>query len=498
MQKYQQIKAEQTNLQTQLQVASQAVQVANERFSTINDQYARSMISRLAQRLKPGSPCPVCGSTEHPHPAVVDELIVVSEDEVKQTQKQLETARSKEDQLKAQVAQTNQRLQEEQAQIDQQLGQLNESMDVDGQDAPTIERLLQERLQANQAALQQLEAQIKQRDQWQASLTKAQGSLAQLAGQQAALSEQLTNTKAEQVTVKEQLDQALGQAPTTLTWEQMTELADHLGQLPQERQQLSDHQSSVKVVESRITELKPQVATKPTGDPQQVRADLQAKQSQVEATAQESGRLEARLQQRQLTIKQVSQLVDQQATMMAKLRSLNQLVMTLRGMGDKKLGLERFVLQQYFNEVLTVANQRFGQLTNDRYQFVLDQELKARSNQNGLEVDVYDDNAGKVRSVHTLSGGESFMASLALALALGEVVQQRQGGVQIDAFFVDEGFGSLDQDALDEALNALQSIEGQRMVGIISHVTELEERIPDQLKITAMDGRSRVSYQHEL
>ena len=128
----------------------------------------------------------------------------------------------------------------------------------------------------------------------------------------------------------------------------------------------------------------------------------------------------------------------------------------------------------------------------------MDQELKARSNQNGLEVDVYDDNAGKVRSVHTLSGGESFMASLALALALGEVVQQRQGGVQIDALFVDEGFGSLDQDALDEALNALQSIEGQRMVGIISHVTELEERIPDQLKITAMDGRSRVSYQHEL
>ena len=498
LQKHQPIKAEQTNLQTQLQVASQAVQVANERFATINDQYARSMISRLAQRLKPGSPCPVCGSTEHPHPAVVDELIVVLEDEVKQAQKQLEVARSKEGQLKEQVAQINQRLQEEQAQIDQQLGQLNESMEVDGQDEPTIERLLQERLQANQAALQQLEAQIKQRDQWKASLNKAQGSLAQLAGQQAALSEQLTNTKAEQVTVKEQLDQSLGQAPTTLTWEQMTELADHLEQLPQERQQLSDYQSAVKVVESRIADLKPQVAAKPTGDPQQVLADLQAKQSQVEATAQESGRLEARLQQRQLTIKQVSQLVDQQSTMMAKLRSLNPLVMTLRGMGDKKLGLERFVLQQYFNEVLTVANQRFGQLTNDRYQFVLDQELKARSNQNGLEVDVYDDNAGKVRSVHTLSGGESFMASLALALALGEVVQQRQGGVQIDALFVDEGFGSLDQDALDEALNALQSIEGQRMVGIISHVTELEERIPDQLKITAMDGRSRVSYQHEL
>ena len=277
----------------------------------------------------------------------------------------------------------------------------------------------------------------------------------------------------------------------------MEEIADQLDRLPQLRQQLSDYQRAVKVVESRLAELKPQVAKQPAGEADQVRAELKDQQAQVEETAQAVGRLEARLHQHQQTISQVDQIMAQQTTMMTKLRSLNQLVQTLRGMGDKKLGLERFVLQQYFNEVLTVANQRFSQLTNNRYKFVLDQELTARATQNGLEVDVYDDYAGKARSVHTLSGGESFMASLALALALGEVVQQRQGGVQIDALFVDEGFGSLDQEALDEALTALQSIEGQRMVGIISHVTELEERIPDQLKVTATDGRSQVGYQHE-
>lgn len=494
---YQDTKSNQTSLKSQLQVANQSVQEASDRYTSINDQYARSMISRLAQRLEPGSPCPLCGSREHPHPVVVDELIVVSEDEVKQAQSHLDKVRAQNSQLQAQFEQTSQQLQEEQAQIDQQVAHLNQAMDVTDQDPESLEKLIQAQQVAQEAAQYQLESQLKERDQWQAALTKAQGKLDQLKGQQVTLAEQLTSTEQEQVALKAQLMTALGQAPKILSWEQMEEIADQLDRLPQLRQQLSDYQGAVKVVESRLAELKSQVAKQPAGEADQVRAELKDQQAQVEETAQAVGRLEVRLHQRQQTISQVDQLMAQQTTMMTKLRSLNQLVQTLRGMGDKKLGLERFVLQQYFNEVLTVANQRFSQLTNDRYKFVLDQELTARATQNGLEVDVYDDYAGKARSVHTLSGGESFMASLALALALGEVVQQRQGGVQIDALFVDEGFGSLDQEALDEALTALQSIEGQRMVGIISHVTELEERIPDQLKVTATDGRSRVGYQHE-
>ena len=90
------------------------------------------------------------------------------------------------------------------------------------------------------------------------------------------------------------------------------------------------------------------------------------------------------------------------------------------------------------------------------------------------------------------------MASLALALALCQIIQEQSGGISIDALFIDEGFGSLDQQALADALQALLELEGHRMIGIISHVTELEDQIPDQLLVRSLNGRSTVSYQHEL
>ncbi|EPC74466.1 DNA repair ATPase, partial [Lacticaseibacillus paracasei subsp. paracasei Lpp71] len=111
---------------------------------------------------------------------------------------------------------------------------------------------------------------------------------------------------------------------------------------------------------------------------------------------------------------------------------------------------------------------------------------------------VYDDQVGEKRAVQTLSGGESFIAALSLALALGEVIQQESGGINIDALFVDEGFGSLDANSLDVAMNALESLEGEsRLIGIISHVTELRDNIPDQLQVEpAGTGRSRLKILH--
>ena len=90
------------------------------------------------------------------------------------------------------------------------------------------------------------------------------------------------------------------------------------------------------------------------------------------------------------------------------------------------------------------------------------------------------------------------MASLALALALCQIIQEQRGGISIDALFIDEGFGSLDQAALTDALRSLEELEGHRMIGIISHVTELEEQIPDQLVVTSVNGRSHVSYRHDI
>nr|WP_236671888.1 SbcC/MukB-like Walker B domain-containing protein [Enterococcus sp. BWB1-3] len=136
-------------------------------------------------------------------------------------------------------------------------------------------------------------------------------------------------------------------------------------------------------------------------------------------------------------------------------------------------------------------------LTNSRYQFELNKEKNSFRSQTGLEINIYDDNAGASRSARTLSGGESFIAALALALSLAEVIQEQAGGVLIEALFIDEGFGSLDEEALEMAIEALETIENEgRMIGIISHVTELKSRISQQMRINTNGvGQSSVGYQ---
>ncbi|MBP1039936.1 SMC family ATPase [Vagococcus sp. BWB3-3] len=181
-----------------------------------------------------------------------------------------------------------------------------------------------------------------------------------------------------------------------------------------------------------------------------------------------------------------------------ELAELNQLSEVANGDGPyNKMSIERYVLQAYFEEILRVANQRLIQLTNNRYSFELKEAQGSYKSQTGLEINIYDDNVGAVRSVNTLSGGESFIAALSLSLSLAEVVQNQAGGIQIDAMFIDEGFGSLDEDALEQAMDALELIEGQgRMIGIISHVRELKQRIPQQLQVVASGtGISTIRYQ---
>lgn len=167
---------------------------------------------------------------------------------------------------------------------------------------------------------------------------------------------------------------------------------------------------------------------------------------------------------------------------------------------ENKLGFERFVLREYFQEVLAVANQVLDRITMGRYSFVLQKTAeKNTAKQTGLGIDVYDDEAGKVRSAHTLSGGESFIAALSLALALGEVIQRQNGGTEIDTLFIDEGFGSLDEDSLEMAMETLRTLKSDhRMIGIISHVQELHSQIPDQINVVSNNGQSRLQYRHEL
>ena len=146
--------------------------------------------------------------------------------------------------------------------------------------------------------------------------------------------------------------------------------------------------------------------------------------------------------------------------------------------------LETYVQMAYFDRILVRANRRLLVMTDGQYELVRRQTADNRRSQSGLEMDVIDHYNGTKRSIHTLSGGESFQASLSLALGLSDEIQAMSGGIRMEAMFVDEGFGTLDDEALEKAVRALASIsEGNKLVGIISHVAELKERIDKKILV---------------
>ena len=157
------------------------------------------------------------------------------------------------------------------------------------------------------------------------------------------------------------------------------------------------------------------------------------------------------------------------------------------------ISFERYVLAIYFEEIILAANLRFTQMTNNRYSLLKREEKVKGAGAKGLDLDIFDNYTGKTRSVRTLSGGESFKASLALALGLSDVIQNHSGGVSVDTLFIDEGFGTLDSDSLDSAIQTLFELNQKgRLVGIISHVEELKMRIPVHIDVTKTSEGSKV------
>ena len=158
--------------------------------------------------------------------------------------------------------------------------------------------------------------------------------------------------------------------------------------------------------------------------------------------------------------------------------------------------LHRFVLATRLDEVLMAANNRLAAMSNDRYRLdrmVVEEKLTDAA---GLNIEVFDGYCGRPRPVDTLSGGETFLASLSLALGLADVVQMHAGSMQLDTVFVDEGFGSLDAGSLDQAMACLEGLRRDgRLVGVISHVAEMKERIRDaRLHVTNARGQSRAEF----
>ena len=166
------------------------------------------------------------------------------------------------------------------------------------------------------------------------------------------------------------------------------------------------------------------------------------------------------------------------------------------GSNTKRIRLETYVLAARLEDIIAAANVRLTTMTSSRYLLELDDERQHRNLQTGLGLNIRDAHTGRARATHSLSGGETFLASLALALGLAEVVSNQAGGIALDTLFVDEGFGSLDNETLDVAMSTLDSLRtGGRTVGLISHVDSMKEQIPAKLEIeVSAAGHSTIRY----
>jgi exonuclease SbcC len=161
----------------------------------------------------------------------------------------------------------------------------------------------------------------------------------------------------------------------------------------------------------------------------------------------------------------------------------------------QKTNFETYIQQYYFKQVIASANKRLTLLTDGMFVLRCKDKAKNLKQQVGLDLDVLDRSTGQWRDVSTLSGGESFLASISLALGLSDIVQSGNGGIQLDSMFIDEGFGTLDDNALSQAIALLDKLsDGKRLIGIISHVTELKNRIDKKIIVSkeAMGSRLKI------
>ena len=475
--------------------AAQVAADAQQQHQTLYRAFLDAQAGILASSLTAGAPCPVCGSVEHPAPAPLAEkaptqdAVDAAQSKADAARKKAETASAKAGRLEGERAQLEQALRDARDRLlaGQELGAAIEGCRAALEECAAVGAVLSEqdrRRRELEAAMPGLEKQIK-------ALTERHGAAAQTA---AAL----------EATIRERAAQ-IRTAATSLPYPEEGLLLTQIGARKTERTGLENALNAARehhrTVEGQLTGLRGRIeATQAALDAQEPidfdAANLELSQvtGQLAALRQTGNAASGRLSVNRQVKAGLERTAGELAELEQKLRWLEPLAKTANGAlsGKERLMLETFVQTTYFDRIIACANTRLLGMTDGQYELIRHTEAADGRKLTGLELDVIDHYNGSARSVRTLSGGESFKASLSLALGLSEMIQRQSGGIRFDTMFVDEGFGSLDEESLRQAIATLTNLSGaDRLVGIISHVAELKERIDKQIVVTkTRDGYS--------
>lgn len=477
------------------QNAYAAYEAARQKYQQMEKAFFDGQAGVLAKNLKDNCPCPVCGSLSHPNPASILQDAPAKEELEKEKAftKRLEEIMHEKGQ---EAATLNGQKAEKTSNVKTKAKML---LDLDSHD--DIEDVLKEKLsECNQkvAEITEKTAILVRKTRM---VRKISEEIPKKENDLRNLKENLQNLQIKIVSLQTKAEQLLFKQEDlkrTLEYESKEQAEKALASFENEKTHLKaeiddlfgllqEKDKEKHALEGAMEAIRQQLEYSPAVDDIAEQGKLEGAKEAEKQNVAIRDEINARLQNNQnilLKVKEVSSKLSKKEEQFGMLKALND---TANGRQNEKgkIMLETYVQMAYFERILYRANMRFETMTGGQYTLIRRKDAENNRSQSGLDIEVIDHYNGSVRSVKTLSGGESFKASLALALGMADEIQASSGGVRLDTMFVDEGFGSLDEESLSQALKVLLELsEGNRLVGIISHVSDLKKKIDKQIIVT--------------
>lgn len=475
-------------LQAAAEAARKARDAQKEKADAVRKSYIDGQAFLLAEGLEDGVPCPVCGAIHHPAPARGGDHVAKAED-VERAQKEYERASAAYDRANDAKEKHSTgayaKAVSDHAKADAQMKTLEEIPEAYRD--PKFLEMESTRLLAGIRKWEQ------DKETAAAQLRKAG---ADLSASQAAC-RNAEERREELVKKYRETESVLKEASDKAGFQSLDECKEWYKKKDTEesvRKTLEQYRADRKSTEERIKAEEQETAGKERPDMLALNEKSKALQDQLKKASERAAALKERTETLQKAVSD-ARAIEKELEDLRKEEGLIRGLYDLTSGKKTRITLERYVLGTLLDDVANAANLRLLSMSRRRYSLhrMTDESGLGKG---GLSLEVSDSFTGRSRPANTLSGGETFLASLSLALGLADVVQSRQGGVRLDTMFIDEGFGTLDPDSLNSAMNTLIDLQNTgRMVGIISHVPELEERIDARLRVTPAEKGSKAEFE---
>ncbi|WP_120632574.1 AAA family ATPase [Ruegeria sp. EL01] len=526
-----------------------------EAFSKAEQELTDIQALHVARKLSAGKPCPACGSTEHPDPATGDPERLGRHENFEAAERSRDTAAEEERAAKGLVATGEAILAERQQELDaltkpersrgtlapllQTAKETREKLEGDTRFNDLAERLSRaesasnDTLKAREEASREVGLQMQAVSNAQTALTTTLAEVPENRRSLPSLTEDLTTARAEQscfeqenttaidaekaaglqlasakeghrnastnlskvetASKKAEEDFSKSLEASKLSEEGYKSAKSDVAHLEELETAIQSHTNQVASHKDRLERLIEDIGDQERPDIEALTAIAKACTDELDNGRSEQARLNSELERKNEVFATITALSAKIAGLEEKYAPLGEIAGLVNGDNDLKVRLPEFAIAAMFDEILDASNQRLGPMTNQRFQLHRPVETTGGRSKRGLDIAVFDANTEKSRSTTSLSGGEGFQASLALALGLSDVVQQNSGGIKLDAIFIDEGFGTLDQETLDTALETLCSLTGEmRAVGLISHTEQVKALITEGFDIEATPSGSHI------